>query len=239
MSPVPPTPVTRATVPAGMSVAAVAREFVRLALGLDEHAAVATGRDADLDIGVVSDEIARRERLGRRCPAEGAEDEPGDRPGRRCRSAADRRRLAAVDVEHLRGEQPADPEHRDERQQQRHEAHAADVEVEDGAQDVVDEDGDQQQPATDQEADDEDEVLDRDVDHRRRGLPRPARARREDRIATREPAARPNARIVSRTGRTAPSASVRAERRRRSGHRSEGRPSPARPRATPGRPSRA
>ena len=47
---------------------------------------------------------------------------------------------------------------------------AADIEVEDGAEDVVDEDGDQQQPAADERADDEDEVLDRDVDHRR---PRP------------------------------------------------------------------
>ena len=34
------------------------------------------------------------------------------------------------------------------------------------AEDVVDEDGDQQQAAADQGADDEDEVLDRDVDHR-------------------------------------------------------------------------
>ena len=39
---------------------------------------------------------------------------------------------------------------------------AADVEVEDRAEDVVDEDGDQQQAAADERADDEDEVLDRD-----------------------------------------------------------------------------
>ncbi len=47
------------------------------------------------------------------------------------------------------------------------------IEVDDGAEDVVDEDRDQQQPATDQRADDEDEVLDRDVQHRASaGLPR-------------------------------------------------------------------
>ncbi len=91
--------------------------------------------------------------------------------------AAPRGRLAAVDIEDLRREQPADAEHRDERQQQRHEADAADIEVEDGAEDVVDEHGDQQQPAADQGADDEDEVLDRDVDHRRRGPPLSRRER--------------------------------------------------------------
>src|SRR3989337_2847202 len=37
-------------------------EFMRQTLGLDDHAAVATRRDADLDVGVVPDEIARRER---------------------------------------------------------------------------------------------------------------------------------------------------------------------------------
>ncbi len=78
----------------------------------------------------------------------------------------DDRGLAAVDVEDLGREQAADPEHRDEREQQRHERHAADIEVEDGAEDVVDEDGDQQQPAADERADDEDEVLDRDLEHR-------------------------------------------------------------------------
>ena len=50
----------------------------------------------------------------------------------------DERGLAAVDVEDLGREQAADAEHRDERQQQRHQRHAADVEVEDGAEDVVD-----------------------------------------------------------------------------------------------------
>ena len=49
----------------------------------------------------------------------------------------DERGLAAVDVEDLGREQPADAEHRDERQEQRHERHAADVEVEDRAEDVV------------------------------------------------------------------------------------------------------
>src|SRR5688572_33163055 len=50
-------------------------EFMRLALGLDEHAAVATSRDAGLDVGVVPDEVTRGERRGRLGPAEGAEDE--------------------------------------------------------------------------------------------------------------------------------------------------------------------
>ena len=75
-------------VPAGMSVVGGGAELVGLALGLDEHAAVATGRDADLDVRVVPDEVAGRERLGRLGPAERAEDAVGDRPGRRGRSAA-------------------------------------------------------------------------------------------------------------------------------------------------------
>ena len=79
---------------------------------------------------------------------------------------ADERRLAAVDVQDLGREQAADAEHRDERQQQRHERHAADVEVEDRPEDVVEQDGDEQQPTADQRADDEDEVLDRDLEHR-------------------------------------------------------------------------
>src|SRR5687768_7982384 len=83
-------------------------EFMGLALGLDEHAAVATGRDADLDIGLVPDEIARRERLGRRRPAERAEDEPGDPQADEAERAADRGRLTAVHIEDLRGEQAAD-----------------------------------------------------------------------------------------------------------------------------------
>ena len=91
-----------------------------------------------------------------------------------------------MDVEHLGREQPADPEHRHERQEERHERHAADVEVEDRAQDVIDEDRDQQEATTHEGADDEDEILDRDIDHRTQPLPSyRARMRREDRIATR------------------------------------------------------
>ena len=44
---------------------------------------------------------------------------------------ADERRLATVDVEDLGREQAADAEHRDEREQQRHQRDAADVEVDD------------------------------------------------------------------------------------------------------------
>ena len=92
-------------------------------------------------------------------------------------AGADERGLAAVDVEDLGGEQAADAEHRDEREQQRHQRHAADVEVEDRAEDVVDDDRDEQQPAADQRADDEDEVLDRDVDHRAITSPPPTAGR--------------------------------------------------------------
>ena len=75
-----------------------------------------------------------------------------------------------MDVQDLGREQPADAEHRDEREQQRHQRDAADVEadverIEDPAQDVVDEDGQQQQAAPDERADNEDQVLDRDLEH--------------------------------------------------------------------------
>ncbi len=114
MTPVPPTPVMRAT-DAGRDVdGGRRREFVRLALGLDEDAAVATGRDADLDIRVVPDEIARRERFRRLRPAERAEDDVGDPQAGEAERGADHRRLTAVEIEDLGGEQTADPEHRDE-----------------------------------------------------------------------------------------------------------------------------
>ena len=166
MRPVPAIPDTRAVVPAAMSVAGRRAVFVGLAFLLDQHAAVAAGRDADRDEGVVADQVARsrtarppaaRRRSVNRTVRDGHPDEPEDRP--------DEGRLAAVQVEDLGGEQATDTEHRDERQQQRHERHAADVEVEDGAQDVVEEDRQQEQAAADQRADEEHEVLDRDVDH--------------------------------------------------------------------------
>ena len=54
-------PTTR---PGAMSHVRRGAELVRLALGLDEDAAVSTGRDTDLDERVVPDEIGRREGLG-------------------------------------------------------------------------------------------------------------------------------------------------------------------------------
>ena len=121
------------------------------------------------------------------------------------KAAPDDRRLAAVDVEDLGREQPADAEHRDERQQQRHQRHAADVEVEDGAEDVVDQHRDQQQAAADEGADDEDEVLDRDVDHRGlaplRDRPRTRRERQDSGRERRdEGRTRAAVRAVSRAG---------------------------------------
>ena len=80
-----------------------------------------------------------RERLAGLGAPEDAEQAVGDAQPGEPEDGADERRLAAVDVEDLGREQAADAEHRDERQQQRHERDAADVEVEDGAEDVVDE----------------------------------------------------------------------------------------------------
>ena len=76
---------------------------------------------------------------------------------------------------------PPDAEHRDEREQRRHERDAADREVdvegvEEAAQDVVEEDGDQEQPAADERGEDEDEVLDRNGD-RRHAIPSAAKPR--------------------------------------------------------------
>ena len=80
----------------------------------------------------------------------------------------DGRRGGAVEVEDLAGEDATDAEHRDERQQRRHQRDAADREVDvervqDPAEDVVEQDGDEQQPPAHERGEDEDEVLDRNA----------------------------------------------------------------------------
>src|SRR4029079_15506431 len=64
----------------------------------------------------------------------------------------------------------ADAEHRHEAEHHRHQGHTTDVEVdvqgvEDAAQDVLDEDGDEQQPAAHERAQDEHPIFDRNGDH--------------------------------------------------------------------------
>ena len=168
--PVPAVPVIVTAVPLGMSIGRRRAELVGLALGLDEDAPEPAGRDRDRDrrrarrrgstsrTGSSPSDRRRTVNITNTIPNA---DEPADR--------ADDRGRAGVQVEDLGREQPAHAEHRDEPEEERHQRHAADVEadverVEDAAEDVVDEDGDQQQAAADQRADDEDQILDRD-DH--------------------------------------------------------------------------
>ena len=58
MSPVPATPITRAVGPDRDVDRRGGAELVGLALLLDQHAAVAAGRDADRDERVVADQVA-------------------------------------------------------------------------------------------------------------------------------------------------------------------------------------
>lgn len=137
-----------------------------LALLLHQDAAETTGRDADGHERLVADQVPDRERFGGLRSSEQAEEQERDAHAGEAEAGPDDGSLAAVDVDHLGGEEAAHPEHRNEGEQQRHQRDAADVEVDDRAQDVVDEDGDQQESTADQRADDEDEIFDRDVDHR-------------------------------------------------------------------------
>ena len=92
-------------------------ELVGLALRLDEDAAVAAGRDADADERLVG-RRGRASRTGRALrPAEHGEQHERRSRTRAPDDRADDRRLAAVDVEDLGGEQAADAEHRDEAEQ--------------------------------------------------------------------------------------------------------------------------
>ena len=85
-----------------------------------------------------------------------------------------------MEVQDLGREDPADAEHRDEREERRHERDAADREVdvervEEPAEDVVQQDRDQEQAAADERGEDEHEVLDRNGD-RRHAIPSAANA---------------------------------------------------------------
>src|SRR5216117_3780484 len=145
-------------------------ELVGLALGLDEDAPEPAGRDADRDGRLSADQGRGRERIRAFGSSESGEHHVDDREADRPADRADEPRLRSVDAEDLRREQSADAEHRHEPEQERHERHAADVEaemerVENSTEDVVDDDGDEQQPAADQRADDEHQVVDRDGDH--------------------------------------------------------------------------
>ena len=211
-----------------MSVDGGGAVLVGLALRLDEDAAVATGRDADLDVGVVR----RRGRSSR--TARGASARRSalkrtyamprpTRPKRRRRRAAWPPCTSRTWV----ANRPPTPN----------------IETNDSSSGISDTPPTSKsktaprmsssrtvissRPPPTSGADDEDEVLDRDVDHRRRGLPRPARARREDRIATRGPARVGRAASVGRAEQHRQPALERSDVRRLR-RRPGGRPSRAR-----------
>ena len=168
-SPVPAVPVTVTGVPVAMSIDAVAlnswvwpsaltRTLPKRPAGIDTETDAGRPTRLEVENGLVPSD---RRSAPNMIEHDQEADHPADRP--------DEGGRAGVQVEDLGREQPADAEHRDEPEEERHQGHATDVEadmegVEDAAEDVVDEDGDQQQAAADQGTDDEDQILDRD-DH--------------------------------------------------------------------------
>ena len=116
MRPVPAIPVTSTGVPAGMSTVAVALNSCVWPSALTRTlpsgpAGIATATDA------VRPTRSGRERLGALGPPEQREQDVDEAEADGPEHGPDDGRLAAVDVEHLRREQAADPEHRHERQQ--------------------------------------------------------------------------------------------------------------------------
>ena len=85
---------------------------------------------ADAHVGRLANEVTDRERLPALAPFQDAEQAAGDGRARDARDDPDDRRLTAVDVEHLGGEQPARSEHPDEPEQDRRDRGAADIEAE-------------------------------------------------------------------------------------------------------------
>ena len=142
--PMPAVPVTRDG-RAGRDVDRGGRaELVGLALGLDVDVPRRPAGIATLTEPVRPTRSTSRT-ASRPRPPERPEQHEGDREADDAEADADERGRAAVEVEDLGREEPADAEHRDEREERRHERDAADGEVdvegvEDAAEDVVEED---------------------------------------------------------------------------------------------------
>jgi hypothetical protein len=146
-------------------------DLVGLAFGSDVDGAHPARRDRHAHRTGMADEVTDRERSPAFGAAQRSEQEVRHREANEAEPDPDRRRRAAVEVEDLGGEDAADSEHGDEREERRHERDAADREVdvegvEQAAEDVVEQDGDQEQPTADEGGEDEDEVLDGHGDRR-------------------------------------------------------------------------
>src|SRR2546428_305160 len=126
--------------------------------------------DRDADPAGLADEVVQAERLRAFRPAKHAEHSEDETEPQRPGDAAQERSGACVKLEDLRSDEAADAEHRNEPEQRWHERDAADMyadvqRVEHPTDDVVEDDGKQQQAAADGEAEDEDPVGDVDLQH--------------------------------------------------------------------------
>jgi len=151
---VPATPVTRTDDPGATSTSEVA---VRLC-------------DGDAESAGLADEIVQAERLGPFRPPQNAEHAKDEAESDRAGDTAYQRGSARLQLEDLRPDKTADPEHRHEPEERRHERDAADMNadvkrVEHPTDDVVEHDGEQEEAAADGEAEDEDRIREIELEH--------------------------------------------------------------------------